>query len=78
MFNIKGDVDKIVGQLPFVAVKKDLGATFANVATELAKYVLDASTPMGFAIMENTNATGAGVRFYVYAPGTGWKYVAVA
>lgn len=74
MVNVKGDETKILGALNVVMVKKDLGATFADVATELAAFdVLPA-----LAIMENTNATGSGVRFYVKADATtGWKYAAL-
>ena len=74
MVNVKGDETKILGALNVVMVKKDLGATFANVATELAAF--DALPTL--AVMENTNGTGAGVRLYVKANATtGWKYVAL-
>lgn len=80
MFNIKGDKDLIVGQVPFYAVKKDLGANFdePTVATELAKVSLDSNCPLAFALLDNTNAVQGGYRFCVYMPGTGWKFVAVA
>lgn len=78
MFNVQGDSVKIVGQMMLVMCKKDLGATFANIATELAKYTIDSGSLTAIAIMENTNGTGAGVRLYVYAPGTGWKYAALS
>jgi len=78
MFDFKGDRTLVVGQTPFIAVKKDLGATFANIAVELAKYPIQAGCPIAIGVFENTNATGAGVRFYIYAPNTGWKYTAVA
>ena len=65
MVNVKGDETKILGALNVVMVKKDLGATFANVATELAAF----DTLPALAVMENTNGTGPGVRLYVKANG---------
>lgn len=74
MINVKGQ-GKFMAGLGLGVVKKDLGATFANAATEFAALGFDAEPAL--AIMENTNGTGAGVRLYVKANGV-LKYVALS
>jgi hypothetical protein len=72
---LKGASTQKLGELTIVNVKKDLGANFANVATDLATYGVDYTVPV-LAIMENTNAVGAGVRFYVKGDTTtGFKQI---
>lgn len=73
---VKGAADKVYGSANMITLKMDLGGTFTNVATELAKYVFDHEPVLAF--VEETNVTGAGVRLYVKANGTAWKYVALS
>lgn len=61
------------GQITVAMIKKSLGGTFANVATELAKVNDD----ICIAIVEETHATGAGTRFYMKNKAGAWKYVAM-
>lgn len=72
--NLKGTTKGYNAGFAFVQIKADLGGTFTNVATELAKYAVD-STPW-FGVVEETNVTGAGKRLYVRANGA-TSYVAL-
>ena len=64
--NVKG-ANRFSAGLQIGMVKKDLGATFANGEAEFVALGID-SEP-AFAVMENTNGTGPGVRLYVKANG---------
>lgn len=72
---IKGDKKAMIGDMRIGITKADLGATFANAATAFAAMGFD-SEPY-FAVMQNTNATGAGVRLYVQANGQ-TNYIALS
>lgn len=70
---LKGNVTEIRSQLNAVVLKGDIGANFADVETLMPVFDKE---PV-FAIVENTNDTGAGVRLYVKANGV-LKYVALS
>lgn len=62
------------GEMTVGFIKKDLGGTFTNVATQLAKL----SDNIVFAMVEETNATGAGTRLYIKNNAGAFKYVALS
>lgn len=56
----------------------NLGGTFTNVATPLATALakIQEGSILPFAVIAETNSTGAGTRLYTHN-GSAWKYVAL-